>query len=109
MGGRVWARELLASSSAPESVMERHNFFMKVLLSETNVILDGAQWALDAINRLWCRCLHSTRSAEHWSAADRVVLRKAIIAPATATDPYSTITIQSGTNHGRPAVRRCHT
>src|SRR5882672_5324209 len=59
-------------------------------------------------NRIWCSCLHSTWSAEHWSAADRVVLRKAIMAAATATDPYSRITIQSGTNHGRPTVRRCH-
>jgi hypothetical protein len=38
MGGRVWAREALASSSAPESkqyiVMERRNFVMQVLLNE---------------------------------------------------------------------------
>ena len=29
------------------------------------------------------------RSAEHWSAAIRVILRKAIMAPAITTDPNS--------------------
>src|SRR5258708_36299772 len=56
-----------------------------------------------------CSCLHSTWSAWHWSAADRVIRRKAIIAAAIATDPYSSSIIQRGSDpHGRPSARKCH-
>src|SRR5260370_41789156 len=56
-----------------------------------------------------CSCLHSTWSAWHWSAADRVIRRKAIIAAAIATNPYSSSIIQRGSDpHGRPSARKCH-
>jgi hypothetical protein len=38
--------------------MERRNFFMKVLLSETNVVSDGVQWALDASHVVQLRSLY---------------------------------------------------
>src|SRR5260370_41612289 len=56
-----------------------------------------------------CSCLHSTWSAWHWSAADRVIRRKAIIAAAIATNPYSSSITQPGSDpHGRPSARKCH-
>ena len=43
------------------------------------------------------------------STAQKSYRRHPIIAPATATDPYSSSIIQPGTTHGRPSVRRCQT
>src|SRR6266404_1518194 len=58
---------------------------------------------------MWCSCLHSAWSAGHCRAADRLILRKAIIAAAIATHPYSTSITQPGSApHGRPSVRKCH-
>src|SRR5437016_1366927 len=57
----------------------------------------------------WCGWLHSTWSAEHSSVADRLIRRKAIIAAAIATHPYSSSITQPGSvPHGRPSVRECH-
>ena len=50
-----------------------------------------------------------TDRAERIVAADRVILRKAMMAAATATEPYSSAIIQPGTNHGRPTMRKCQT
>ena len=75
---------------------------------ETYLVLDDVQgpW----MHELYVvQVLHSTWSAGYCSAAGRVILRRATIAAATATDPYSTIMIQSGTTHGRPTMRRCQT
>src|ERR1700730_15617448 len=48
-------------------------------------------------------------SAWHWSAADRVIRRKARFAPAPATHPYSSSIAQPGSDpHGRPSARKCH-
>jgi hypothetical protein len=49
------------------------------------------------------------RSAEHCRAADRLIRRKATIAAAIATHPYSSSITQTGSGpHGRPSVRKCH-
>src|ERR1041385_4354322 len=47
-------------------------------------------------NSARCSCLHSSCSAELCGTADRVVQRKATIAAAIATDPYSSSMIQPG-------------
>jgi hypothetical protein len=60
-------------------------------------------------NREECRLASLYRSAEHCSAIDRLIRRKAIITTAIATHPYSTSITQTGSGpHGRPRARKCH-
>src|SRR5258707_2882012 len=74
-----------------------------------NVVLDDAQKVPGFKNRMCCSCLHSTWSAGHWRAADRLIRRKAIIAAAIAAHPYSSSITQPGSDpHERPSVRKCH-
>src|SRR6266850_1273572 len=48
-------------------------------------------------------------SAWHWSVRDLLIRRKAIIAAAIATHPYSSsITHPGSAHHGRPSVSKCH-
>jgi hypothetical protein len=68
-----------------------------------NVVLDNAEALLSV------RLASVYLTAEHCGGADRLNRRKATIAAAAATDPYSTSMIQSGTNHGCPSVRRRQT
>src|SRR5712692_1051364 len=61
--------------------------------------IDNREW--------WLASLY--RSAGHCRAADRLIRRKAIIAAAIATHPYSSSITQPGSDpHGRPSARKCH-
>src|SRR5579864_8883392 len=51
---------------------------------------------------------HTTSLVENGTAG-RAIRRKAIIAAAIATHPYSSTITQTGSApHGRPSVRKCH-
>src|ERR1700722_6588076 len=52
------------------------------------------------------RALHSV---EHYGVGDCRIRRKAIIAAAVTTHPYSSSMTQPGSGpHGRPSARKCH-
>jgi len=73
-----------------------------------NVVLDDAQRFLDT--RIACGAVAFTLLVRlALEAADRVIRRKARIALAPATRPYSGSITQPGSGpHGRPPVRKCH-
>src|SRR5215831_20094366 len=110
LGGRVCAEEAAARARTPKTrkriVVEQPNFGMEdpPYVDEPNFVSDDGRRLADT--GIEYSCLHSTWSGEHCSTFDRVIRRKAIIAAALATDPYSSSRIQSGTSHGRPSVRR---
>src|ERR1700704_5543079 len=57
---------------------------------------------------VWSSKPHTTSFVE-LGTAGRVIRRKAIIAAAIATHPYSSSITQPGSDpHGRPSARKCH-